>query len=93
MEKKINDIVKQAKKDIVAVILSNLNIEGEVTFKKGMSLRESSMHDYGLYITAIKVENNQLYYHSPNFIDKWYLAENLSVKSLVAFSNNILKFV
>lgn len=93
MEKKINNNVKQAKKDIVAVILSNLNIEGEVTFKKGMSLRENSMHDYGLYITAIKVENNQLYYHSPNFIDKWYLAEDLSVESLVDFSKNILKFV
>lgn len=84
---KIKEIIKKAQNDIVSVIIEKLETRGVIELKRGVALRESiSNYDYGLYITKVKVNDDMIYYHSPNFIDEWYPLSNLPMREMVKFN-------
>lgn len=84
---KIKKIIKKAQSDIVSAIIEKLETRGVIELKRGVILRESvSNNDYSLYITKVKVDDDMIYYHSPNYIYQWYPLSNLSVQDMVKFN-------
>lgn len=84
---KIKKIIKKAQSDIVSAIIEKLETRGVIELKRGVILRESvSNYDYGLYITKVKVSDDMIYYHSPNYIDEWYPLSDLSMQDMVKFN-------